>query len=168
MTKLLAEGVDVSDVISLAGYVGPTTEGGPVQLFPSLQDLSVYVEIPADEILHVEKADETTPPKDGVIVWLRNDSAVTFKRTRTVQTAARAVRHLFGGPGARTELSAGAGAGAGAPLPGAGAPFVESRSGRLRIMTNPSPAMWQIPCASYCFGGYPCHSPPVCQSRGCA
>jgi hypothetical protein len=160
MKKLLAEGVDVSDVMSLAGYVGPMTEGDPVQLFPSLQDLSLYIEIPADVILHVERAAETMLPNDGVIVWLRNDSAVVFKRTRTVQTAARLVRHLFDGSGARTKSSA-----------GGGEPLVESPRGRLRIMTNPSHAtnaIWQRPCASYCFGGYPCQSSPVCQSRGCA
>ncbi|WP_405886308.1 hypothetical protein OG762_49250 (plasmid) [Streptomyces sp. NBC_01136] len=161
MEKLLAEGVDVSDVMSLPGYAGPMNEGDPVRLFPSLQDLSVYVEIPADEILHVEKAAETTLPNDGVIVWLRNDSAVIFKRTRTVHTAARLVRHMFGGPGGRTESSARAGA----PLV-TQPQLVESRHGRLRIMARDS--TMAADCRSLCFVDPPCQSTcRVCQSRGC-
>jgi hypothetical protein len=163
MGKLLAEGVDVSDVMSLAGYAGPTTEGGAVRLFPSLQDLSVYVEIPAGEILHVEKAAEATLPNDGVIVWLRNESAVIFKRTRTVHTSARLVRHMFGGPGARTESSAGAGA----PLV-TQPQLVESRHGRLRIMARNRMAADCRVCHSICCSPPPCSSPPPCWSHGCA
>lgn len=151
MEKLLAEGVDVSDVMSLPGYAGPMDKGGPLRLFPSLQDLSVYVEIPAAEILHVEKAAETTLPNNGIIVWLRNDTAVTFKRTRTVHTAARLVRHMFGGPDARTESPAGAGA----PL-ATQPPLVESRHGRLRIMARNTMIADCAVCTSRC---------SVCTSR---
>jgi hypothetical protein len=154
--KLLAEGVDVSDVMSLPGYAGPTIEGGPVRLFPSLQDLSVYVEIPDGAILHVEKAAETTLPNNGVIVWLRNDAEVIFKRTRTVHTAARLVRHMFGSPGAPTESSAGVGA----PLV-TEPKLVESRRGRLRIMARDM--MDADVCQSRC---NTCQSRcSVCQSR---
>ncbi|MEV7119772.1 hypothetical protein [Kitasatospora griseola] len=147
--KLLAEGVDVSEVMSLPGYAGPQSEGDSVRLFPSLQDLSVYVEIPAGAILHVEKAAETTLPNNGVIVWLRNDTEVVFRRTRTVHTAARSVRHVFGNPVANADLSAGAGA----PLV-AEPQFVESRRGRLRIMARD--VLSTEVCQSRC---------SVCQSR---
>ncbi|MFI7501840.1 hypothetical protein ACIBVL_25825 [Streptomyces sp. NPDC049687] len=129
--KLAAGGVDVSEVMSLPGYVGSMTEGRPVQLFPSLQDLSIYVEIPADAILHMEKAAETTLPNNGVIVWVRNDTEVIFKRTRTVHTMARWVRHVFGSPDTHTESSAGAGA----PLV-TKPQLVETSRGRLRIMAR--------------------------------
>src|SRR5690348_1739652 len=84
LDQILASGVDMADVIALRGYVGSKPDDAVLRLHPGLEDLSISVEIPADEILATKDAPAETMPMGGVIVWVSRTANVTFRRTRTV------------------------------------------------------------------------------------
>jgi hypothetical protein len=96
LARMAAEGVDVSTVIALAGYAGEPPGEGVVRLHPDLVDLSVSIDISADDIVATKDAPAATMPLGAVVVWVSRTAEVTFRRTRTVKATAQQVRGFFG------------------------------------------------------------------------
>jgi hypothetical protein len=96
LARMDADGVDVADVIALAGYVGRSPKEGVVRLHPGLQDLSISIDIAASDIVATREAPAATMPLGGVVLWVSGSADVTFRRTRTVVAAAQEVRGFFG------------------------------------------------------------------------
>ena len=96
LEQMASSGVEMADVIALRGYVGSKPGDEVVKLYPGLEDMSISVEIPADEILATKEAPLATMPLGGVIVWVSRTADVKFRRTRTVSTTAQEVRKFFG------------------------------------------------------------------------
>lgn len=96
LARMEADGVDVAGVIALAGYVGTPPSDGVVRLHPRLEDLSVSLDISADDIVATRDAPTSTMPLGGVVVWVIRTAEVTFRRTRTVSATAQQVRGFFG------------------------------------------------------------------------
>jgi hypothetical protein len=96
LARMAAEGVDVSTVVALAGYAGEPPSDGVVRLHPDLVDLSVSIDISADDIVATRDAPSETMPLGAVVVWLSRTAEVTFRRTRTVKATAQQVRGFFG------------------------------------------------------------------------
>lgn len=87
LAKLAASGVDPSQIVRLDGIVGTPPATGVLRLYPLMTDLTVSVDVPASEVLHVGHLDG-----DRAIVWIRKHVEVTF--VRTVRLTAAAVRQL--------------------------------------------------------------------------
>lgn len=150
LEQMASSGAEMADVIALRGYVGSQPGDAVLRLYPGLEDMSISVDIPAEEILATKDAPAETMPMGGVIVWVSRTANVKFRRTRTVSTTAQQVRGFFG---ARTAIEPTK------PPP---------RTGRLNIQfpryTTPAPAVPPVyeppdpcnPCTS-CF--------IVCQSK---
>ena len=96
LEQMASSGVEMADVIALRGYVGSKPGDEVGKLYPGLEDMSISVEIPADEILATKEAPLATMPLGGVIVWVSRTADVKFRRTRTVSTTAQEVRKFFG------------------------------------------------------------------------
>jgi hypothetical protein len=96
LIEMAETGAEMSDVIALRGYVGPSPREGVVRLYPGLDDMSVSVDIPSGEIVATKDAPKVTMPMGGVIVWVTRTANVTVRRTRTVLTTAQQVKRLFG------------------------------------------------------------------------
>lgn len=96
LDQLASSGAEMADVIALRGYVGSQPGDEVLRLYPGLEDMSVSVDIPADEILATKDAPAATMPMGGVIVWVSRTANVKFRRTRTVATTAQQVRKFFG------------------------------------------------------------------------
>jgi len=96
LARLNAEGVDVADVIALAGYVGAAPRDGLIRLHPGLEDLSLSIDISAGDIVATRDAPTSTMPLGGVVLWVYRTAEVTFRRTRTVRATAQTVTGFFG------------------------------------------------------------------------
>jgi hypothetical protein len=93
---------DPGDYVGLKGYIGPAEDGAKsVRIYPSLHDLSEYVEVGHDAIVHHEKASEHDLP-GGHRVWVKKDSRVTYHREQKVSAEAG----MLGGAISRAHLSA--------------------------------------------------------------
>lgn len=95
LARMAAAGVDVAEVIALAGYIGASAKDDVVRLHPELDDMSISIDIPKSDILAVRDAPAPTMPMGGVVVWLARTAEVTFRRTRTVSATAQQVRRFF-------------------------------------------------------------------------
>ncbi|HUJ63624.1 MAG TPA: hypothetical protein VLX92_34225 [Kofleriaceae bacterium] len=80
--------VGASGAVRLLGYFGETHDG-VVELYPSLEDLSVHLEIPEAAILHVEDAPASELPHDGSAVWVAPDTKIVTCTERRVTLEAR-------------------------------------------------------------------------------
>jgi hypothetical protein len=95
LARMDAEGVDVSAVIALAGYAGASPRDGVIRLHPDLDDLSVSIDLAADDVVATRDAPTDTMPLGGVVVWVSRTAEVTFRRTRTVVSTAQRVKGFF-------------------------------------------------------------------------
>jgi hypothetical protein len=96
LARMSSAGVDVANVIALAGYVGVSPNEGVVRLHPSLGDLSISIDVSTTDILTSREAPASTMPLGGVVLWVARNAAVTFRRTRTVVAPALQTRGYFG------------------------------------------------------------------------
>jgi hypothetical protein len=117
LAKLASDGIDVAEVVGLRGVVGTPPADGVLRLHPRIDDLTISVDIPPGDVVHVAAANGL--PNDAVVAWARRDTEVTFRRTRIVHTSAETVAGFLGGV---SDIG--------------GAPG-EMRSGRLNIRLNP-------------------------------
>ena len=62
LEQMVSSGVEMADVIALRGYVGSKPGDDVVKLYPGLEDMSISVDIPADEILATKEAPAATMP----------------------------------------------------------------------------------------------------------
>jgi len=74
LKKLLAAGA--ADSMTYWGYVGPSTASGRISFYPSLNNLSVSLEISIDDIIHVEDVPETILPFGAKVIWIKKDASI--------------------------------------------------------------------------------------------
>lgn len=96
LAELADRGIDVGDVVAIAGYVGSSTDDAVVRLYPRLDDLAVSVEVAAADILTTADAPTGALPLGGTVLWLRQSAELTVRRSRTVPASSRLVRRLVG------------------------------------------------------------------------
>jgi hypothetical protein len=87
--------------VKLAGYVGRSTEDGKVRLYPTLDDLSTYLDIRREDIVHAEAAPESVLEHGGTYVWVKQSAEVTQGQTQTTKVQAQ----FLGGPIAEAHLA---------------------------------------------------------------
>jgi len=75
--------------VKLAGYVGRSTEEGRIRLYPTLDDLSTYLDIRREDIVHAEAAPESALEHGGTYVWVKQSAEVTHGQTQTTKVQAQ-------------------------------------------------------------------------------
>jgi hypothetical protein len=103
--QIVSDPKNVPDVALLTGYLGASSEEGHERLYLS-PDLTNYVEIPKDAILHQAPLPIEQDARGGVTLWVRKDVALQYK----MAPAAQALANYFAGA-----IQAGAQAAARAP-----------------------------------------------------
>ena len=79
--KLTEKGRD--GAVKILGYFGSTTNG-VVEIYPSLDDLSVCLQVREADIVHVEEAPDDELAHGGSAIWLKPDAVVErYVRQRT-------------------------------------------------------------------------------------
>lgn len=90
---LLSQLLDVgSDVRAFRGYVAPEKDSGRMRLYPSLGDLSFWIEFNKSDIVASAAAPETLLPHGGAVVWLQPDAEVRCHGDQINAVAARRPR----------------------------------------------------------------------------
>ena len=89
---IVSDPKNVPDVMLLYGYVGASSEEGHDRLYLS-PDLTNYVEVPKDAVLHQMAASKEQDPHGGVTLWVKKDAALIYK----MSPAAQALAHYFAG-----------------------------------------------------------------------
>ncbi|HEX3524735.1 MAG TPA: hypothetical protein VHT52_21930 [Stellaceae bacterium] len=107
--RIVTDPRNVPDVMRLYGYPGASSEENHDRLYLN-SDLSTYVEVPRDAILHRMAVPAEQDPNGAVVLWVRRDAALVYKSA----PAAQALAQYFAGAIAGAAGAGGAGA-AGAP-----------------------------------------------------
>lgn len=123
LDRLLKAGTDVR---AFRGYVGPDKGNGRVTMYPSLGDLSFYIEINRSDIVSSAAAPESLLPHGGTVIWVKPDAEVICHGERINTVAARRTRQT-----AAVEASSGS-----REMQKAGS-LVEVQTGRLSIHLRP-------------------------------
>jgi hypothetical protein len=76
ISHLVEDPANPPDVVLLAGYLGDAAEDGKTRLYLR-PDLSDYLDIPSDAIVHQQGV--AGDPLGAVYVWVRRDAEVTRK-----------------------------------------------------------------------------------------
>jgi hypothetical protein len=90
--RIVTDPKNVPDVMLLTGYLGASSEEAHERLYLS-SDLSNYVEIPKDAILHQAPLPKEQDAHGGVTLWVRKDAALQYK----MAPAAQALANYFAG-----------------------------------------------------------------------
>src|SRR5215470_5638644 len=106
---IVSDPKNVPDVMLLYGYLGASSEEGHERLYLS-PDLTNYVEVPRDAVLHQMEAPKEQDPHGGVTLWVKKDAALIYK----MAPAAQALAHYFAGT---VQAAAGQAGGAAAVQP---------------------------------------------------
>ena len=69
-------------VIMVEGYVGDSSETGHFRLY-SNESLNVFVDIPENDVVHVEKRNADVSPLGGSYLWLRQEAAFIYGSPET-------------------------------------------------------------------------------------
>ncbi len=110
--RIVNDPKSVPDVVRLEGYLGASSEDGHERLYLSA-DLSSYVEIPKDAILHQMDVPAAHDPHGAVVVWVKKDAALQYK----MAPGPTALAHYFAGAVAAGAAAGGAAAPGALPLP---------------------------------------------------
>jgi len=86
--------------VRLMGYVGRATRQGCVRLYPSLDDLSQYIDVQESDIVHVEQVPESVMEHGGSSLWVKQSAELVHSRTETTTVQAQ----FLGGGIAATNL----------------------------------------------------------------
>jgi hypothetical protein len=90
--QIVSDPKNVPDVALLTGYLGASSEEGHERLYLS-PDLTNYVEIPKDAILHQAPLPSEQDAHGGVTLWVKKDAALQYK----MAPAAQALANYFAG-----------------------------------------------------------------------
>jgi hypothetical protein len=82
-----------ADVVLLSGFPGPASESGHTRLYLNPQ-LSQYVEIPNEAVVHFQPVRSESSPQGGVYVWIQREAQLV----RTKAGPERAQARFFEGP----------------------------------------------------------------------
>lgn len=138
MEKLMTGG-DNPNLITLRGYVRRPVGQDLVTLYPSLDDLSLSIDIAPADIVHFTEPAQSDLPRAGTTVWVKRDAMVTARSAVQVRAGDLQAR-------LRRQAASGAGAEEGATSPGM------VRAGRLVIQKRATPAATSgcLICTSQC------------------
>jgi hypothetical protein len=142
--RIVTDPTNVPDVMRLYGYPGPSSEEGHDRLYLT-PDLSSYVEVPRDAILHRMTVPPERDPNGAVVLWVRRNATLIHKMTPAAQELAQ----FFAGP-----IAAATGAAAGAaavPLP--------------TILPQACPITLPVQCTPACPTHIPVHCTPACPTH---
>ena len=64
-------------------YVGPSGAKGTIRLYPSVKNLTRFIEILEKDIVHYEKVPETEVSHDAVLVWVKKDADIRHQISNT-------------------------------------------------------------------------------------
>lgn len=101
--------------IKLAGYVGRASQEGYIRVYATLDDLSCYLEIRREDVVHAEDVPESLMEHGGTFVWVKQSAEIVQGQTQVSKIQAQ-----FLGGGISEEFLGGAeagGAGLGAQQP---------------------------------------------------
>jgi hypothetical protein len=90
--QLVTDPKSVPDVMRLYGYLGASSEEGHERLYLN-PDLTNYVEVPVQAMLHRMPVPTDQDPYGAVVLWVKKDAALIHKMT----PAAQAMAHYFRG-----------------------------------------------------------------------
>lgn len=151
VSRIVKDAQQPPDTAVLTGYLGSSSEPGHTRLYFDLQ-LSSFVEIPDDAILHVEETSSEGAPLAASYVWIRRDATLVHGRPGPERVRAK----FLEGPIAQMAGGmAGGMAGVNPPVP------------TVTIGTPCNATVLQAQCQSV----YPCHTPlctvqPPCMTPG--
>src|SRR6266851_5788027 len=78
--QLVTDPKNVPDVMPLYGYPGASSEENHDRLYLS-SDLSNYVEVPRDAILHRSAVPREQDASGAVVIWVKRDAPLIYKTT---------------------------------------------------------------------------------------
>jgi hypothetical protein len=100
-------GTPAEATVKLAGYVGKAMREGHLRLYPSLDDLSSYLEIRREDVVHAEEVPESVMEHGGTYLWVKESAELVQGQTQATKIQAQflgggiAAEHLgaaeFGG-----------------------------------------------------------------------
>src|SRR5262249_49971108 len=111
--RIVTDPNNVPDVMRLYGYPGASSEENHERLYLS-PDLTNYVEVPANAILHRMAVRHEQDPHGAVTLWVRRDAALVYKAPPGAQALAQYFAGAIAGAAA---AGGGAAAVPAAPLP---------------------------------------------------
>lgn len=158
LSQLLQAGPNIR---AFRGYVGEVKDSERMRLYPSLGDLSFWVEFNKNDIVASAAAPETLLPHGGAVVWLQPDAEVRCHGDQINTVAARRPRRSGSadfplGQASVADLSVAQGNSA----TSAAGRLVQVRAGRLNIRLRPRV---MSSCASCSCSS--CETNPSCTSN---
>jgi hypothetical protein len=90
--RIVTDPRNVPDVMRLYGYLGASSEENHDRLYLN-PDLSQYVEVPRNAILHRMEVPREQDSNGAVVLWVRRDAALVYKSA----PAAQALANYFAG-----------------------------------------------------------------------
>jgi hypothetical protein len=85
IVQLVGDRSGLSNAMMLRGYIGPSTSGDRITVFPTLDDLSQSFELARADVLAFIEAPEALLPNGGKVIWVRSDAVITQRNTKTAQ-----------------------------------------------------------------------------------
>lgn len=85
LAQLLSKGASAN---VFRGYVAASDRDDAIRLYPSLGNLSFYVEISRGDIVETAPAPTSLLPHNGTIVWVRSGAKVDYRGERSVSRVA--------------------------------------------------------------------------------
>jgi hypothetical protein len=87
-------GTEAEQTVRLMGYVGRGGKDGTIRLYPTLEDLSQYIEINEADIVHSEDVPDTVMEHGASSLWVKASAELTHRQTQTETIQAQ---YLTGG-----------------------------------------------------------------------
>jgi hypothetical protein len=82
--RLRAEpGKEAEQTVRLMGYVGRSGKEGSIRLYPTLDDLSQYIEIREEDVLHSEDVPDTIMEHGASSLWVKASAELLHRQTQT-------------------------------------------------------------------------------------
>lgn len=88
VAKIVTDPKQVPDALLLRGFLGASSEDKHTRLYFNPQ-LSTYVEIPDDGILHTQDISTDTSPLGGTYVWINKDAILVHGKASAERTRAK-------------------------------------------------------------------------------
>ncbi len=88
VAKIVTDPKQVPDALLLKGFLGASSEDKHTRLYFNAQ-LSSYVEIPDDGILHTQDVSTETSPLGGTYVWINKDAVLVHGKASAERTRAK-------------------------------------------------------------------------------
>jgi len=157
VAKLVKDAQSPPDTLLLSGHLGASSEDGHTRLYFDPQ-LSDYVEIPNDAILHTQEIPKDQSPLGGTFVWIKNDAVLIHGKVGPNRLKAKFLEGRIQQEFVRAQA-------AGAGVPGqAGVPFV-TLPDAPGCQTQFGPACHTLTPGLACPTAVCTHIGPACQTH---